>query len=100
VLDPVEAVLEPIEAMVDGAEALGVPPGGRLRTLTIRLISATSPRGDVAEWSKAAVLKTAVGQPTRGSNPFVSAKKVTHRFGDRAPKWCSHHLEPKVSKRA
>jgi hypothetical protein len=28
--------------------------------------------GGVAEWSKAAVLKTAVGQPTRGSNPFSS----------------------------
>ena len=27
----------------------------------------------MAEWSKAAVLKTAVGQPTRGSNPFASA---------------------------
>ena len=27
----------------------------------------------MAERSKAAVLKTAVGQPTRGSNPFFSA---------------------------
>lgn len=31
------------------------------------------PFGGVAEWSKAVVLKTTVGQPTRGSNPFSSA---------------------------
>lgn len=29
--------------------------------------------GEVAEWVKAAVLKTAVGQPTVGSNPTLSA---------------------------
>jgi hypothetical protein len=29
--------------------------------------------GEVAEWSNAAVLKTAVGQPTVGSNPTLSA---------------------------
>lgn len=31
--------------------------------------------GGVAEWSKAAVLKTAVSKGTRGSNPFASASK-------------------------
>ena len=30
--------------------------------------------GGVAEWSKAPVLKTGVGQPTGGSNPPTSAK--------------------------
>jgi hypothetical protein len=34
---------------------------------------AESPSGGVAEWLKAAVLKTAVGQPTGGSNPSPSA---------------------------
>ena len=29
--------------------------------------------GGMAEWTKAAVLKTAVGQPTGGSNPSPSA---------------------------
>ena len=31
--------------------------------------------GGMAEWTKAAVLKTAVGQPTGGSNPSPSASK-------------------------
>jgi hypothetical protein len=31
--------------------------------------------GGMAEWTKAAVLKTAVGQPTGGSNPSPSAKQ-------------------------
>jgi hypothetical protein len=30
--------------------------------------------GQVAEWSKALVLKTSVGQPTVGSNPTLPAK--------------------------
>ena len=30
--------------------------------------------GEVAEWSKAAVLKTVDGQPSGGSNPSLSAK--------------------------
>ncbi len=29
--------------------------------------------GEVAEWSKAAVLKTVEGQPSQGSNPCLSA---------------------------
>ena len=31
--------------------------------------------GGVAEWSKADDLKSSVGSPTRGSNPFSSAKQ-------------------------
>jgi hypothetical protein len=31
--------------------------------------------GGMAEWTKAAVLKTAVGQPTGGSNPSPSARQ-------------------------
>ena len=37
--------------------------------------------GSVAEWSKAAVLKTAVGKLTRGSNPFASAKNPPEKSG-------------------
>jgi hypothetical protein len=33
-------------------------------------------KGGVAEWSKAAVLKTVVGKPTGGSNPSASAVKI------------------------
>jgi hypothetical protein len=32
--------------------------------------------GGMAEWTKAAVLKTAVGQPTGGSNPSPSALSI------------------------
>ena len=32
--------------------------------------------GEVAEWSKAAVLKTAVPSGTGGSNPFLSAEGI------------------------
>lgn len=31
-------------------------------------------RGEMAEWSIAAVLKTVEGQPSQGSNPCLSAK--------------------------
>jgi hypothetical protein len=34
------------------------------------------PYGEVAEWSKAAVLKTVEGQPSVGSNPTLSAISV------------------------
>lgn len=37
--------------------------------------------GELAEWSNAAVLKTVIGQPIRGSNPLLSALK-NHQFGD------------------
>jgi hypothetical protein len=40
--------------------------------------------GGVAEWSKAAVLKTAVSKGTRGSNPFASANKPPETRGV----WC------------
>src|SRR6478609_5216238 len=43
--------------------------------LTVPQTSATYRGGSVAERSKAPVLKTGVGQPTRGSNPFASARK-------------------------
>src|SRR5688500_5529646 len=33
------------------------------------------PRGGVAEWTNASVLKTDVGQPTVGSNPTPSARE-------------------------
>ncbi|CBJ11651.1 hypothetical protein LLO_1292 [Legionella longbeachae NSW150] len=32
-------------------------------------------RGEMAEWSIAAVLKTVEGQPSQGSNPCLSAKR-------------------------
>jgi hypothetical protein len=35
----------------------------------------------MAEWTKAAVLKTAVGQPTGGSNPSPSAFKIGYNRG-------------------
>jgi hypothetical protein len=35
----------------------------------------------MAEWTKAAVLKTAVGQPTGGSNPSPSAFKMRYNRG-------------------
>ena len=37
--------------------------------------------GGVAEWSKAAVLKTVVGKPTGGSNPSASALEKHTRKG-------------------
>ena len=37
--------------------------------------------GGVAEWSKAAVLKTAVGQPTVGSNPTLRTLYPFPRMG-------------------
>ena len=39
--------------------------------------------GEMAEWPKAAVLKTVVGQPTGGSNPSLSAtqkKRLMERW--------------------
>ena len=36
-------------------------------------IPITRSTGEVAEWTKALVLKTSVGQPTVGSNPTLSA---------------------------
>jgi hypothetical protein len=38
---------------------------------SVRLLAAGF--GEMAEWFKAAVLKTVVGQPTGGSNPSLSA---------------------------
>ena len=38
----------------------------------------------MAEWTKAAVLKTAVGQPTGGSNPSPSA--IVEPSGE-VPEW-------------
>ncbi len=34
-----------------------------------------APLGGMAEWTKALVLKTSVGQPTVGSNPTPSAEQ-------------------------
>ena len=59
------------EPMVNDAETTSPknacpPEGGRVK--------ASGPPGGVAEWSKAAVLKTAVPQGTVGSNPTASAR--------------------------
>ena len=43
--------------------------------------------GEVAEWSKAAVLKTVEGQPSVGSNPTLSANR--RHFGSK----CSQSLK-------
>ena len=46
------------------------------------LVTNAKTLGGVAEWSKAAVLKTAVGQPTVGSNPTPSAPYIPfHGWG-------------------
>jgi hypothetical protein len=42
--------------------------------------------GGMAEWTKAAVLKTAVGQPTGGSNPSPSAYYNVNIVGE-VPEW-------------
>jgi hypothetical protein len=49
---------------------LGLDAGGKNDKLR-----QVSQFGGVAEWSKAAVLKTAVPKGTRGSNPFSSASR-------------------------
>ena len=38
--------------------------------------------GEVAEWSKAAVLKTVEGKPSQGSNPCFSAIQKTPLFNE------------------
>ncbi len=43
------------------------------RTPTVGALAANIDSGELAEWSKAAVLKTVEGQPSGGSNPSLSA---------------------------
>src|SRR5690606_14654122 len=57
-----------------GHHSLREGAAGKALCLTFPGPRAKSPPGGVAEWSKAAVLKTAVPKGTRGSNPFASAE--------------------------
>ena len=64
------------------------PPNGVRRSerpmdaannFVVATVHRASELGDVAEWSNAPVSKTGMGQPIRGSNPLVSAKKTSYR---------------------
>ena len=50
----------------------GAPPGRKQTRQGTAKINKIKEYGEVAEWFKALVLKTGVGQPTEGSNPSLS----------------------------
>ena len=50
----------------------GAPPGRKQTRQGPAKINKIKEYGEVAEWFKALVLKTGVGQPTEGSNPSLS----------------------------
>lgn len=50
----------------------GAPPGRKQTRQETAKINRIKEYGEVAEWFKALVLKTGVGQPTEGSNPSLS----------------------------
>ncbi len=45
------------------------------RTSDVGAVATKIDSGELAEWSKAAVLKTVEGQPSGGSNPSLSARQ-------------------------
>ncbi len=52
----------------------GAPPGRKQTRQGTAKINKIKEYGEVAEWFKALVLKTGVGQPTEGSNPSLSVE--------------------------
>ena len=50
-------------------------------SLLFRLFLSKLLRGELAEWSNAAVLKTVVSKGTKGSNPLLSAINHSVPFG-------------------
>lgn len=54
----------------------GAPPGRKQTRQGTAKINKIKEYGEVAEWFKALVLKTGVGQPTEGSNPSLSVPNL------------------------